>query len=347
MKKTLVALAALAATSAFAQSTVTISGVVDANYKSAKTTFGDGGSRTLNSVGHSDQSTSNVTFKGVEDLGGGMKGLFLYEVDMSPIVGGSLTTQPDNKDQIQNGETYVGAETAAGTIKLGSPNTPSLSVQAGRSPFGTKVGSGFGSTSGTGRVRTSGSIVYSTPTFAGFTATYSFTPAAAAKATPNYSTAVAEVKAVSDLGLAYANGPVAAGVSSYKQDGVNKSTNGFVSYTVGAAKVTYGFHSEEHLVTPTAATAPAVSLAAGKYTGNNLAVSYTIGQVDLLANVASLNDKTTNNNDRKITAVGAKYNLSKRTNVYGRIVNDKLDNVTGATLNAKINTTVVGLAHSF
>lgn len=326
---------------------MTITGNVDANYKSAKTTFGDGGTRTLNSVGHSDQNTSNITFKGVEDIGGGTKGLFLYELDMSPIVGGSLSTQPDNKDQVQNGETYVGAETTAGTIKIGSPNTPSLSVQGARTPFGTKVGGGFGSTSGTGRVRTSGSIVYSTPTFAGFTAIYSFTPATAAKNTPNYSTAVAQVKSIGDLGLTYANGPVAAGLSMYKQEGVNKSTNGYVSYTVGAAKVTYGFHNEEHITAPAAATAPAVSLAAGKYSGNNLAVSYTVGNVDYLANVASLNDKTTNNNDRKIAAVGVKYNLSKRTNVYGRIVNDKLDNVTGATLNAKINTTIVGLAHAF
>ena len=347
MKKTLVAIAALTAVSAFAQSTVTISGNIDSAYKIAKTTFGDGGTRTVNSVSHSDQNTSNVTFKGVEDIGGGVKGLFLYELDMSPIVGGSLSTQPDNKDQIQNGETYVGVETSAGTIKFGSPNTPSLSVQAGRSPFGTKAGGGFGSTSGSGRVRTNGSIVLSTPTFSGFTATYSFTPATSAKATPNYATAAAEVKSITDLGLAYANGPVAAGLSMYSQSGTNKSTNGYVSYTIGAAKLTYGMHNEEHIVAPAAATAPAVSLAAGKYSGNNLAASYTMGQIDLLANFGKLNDKTSNNNDRKITAVGAKYNFSKRTNAYVRIVNDKLDNVTGATLNAKINTTLVGLAHAF
>jgi len=63
MKKTLVALAALAAFGAQAQSSVTIDGIMDAgyaniNYKGAKTT----------GVLNNGSSTSQINFRGVQDL---------------------------------------------------------------------------------------------------------------------------------------------------------------------------------------------------------------------------------------------------------------------------------------
>jgi len=347
MKKTLIALAAIAATgAAFAQSTVTITGVVDPSFVSAKTTFGDNGSRTVNAVKHSNNGTTAVIFKGTEDLGGGLNANFLYELDFDPTVGGSLSSQPDNKNQLQNGEAFASIKGGFGELKLGAPNNPSLGVQAGRTGFGTKVGGGFGGVSGTGRVRDNGSMVYSTPTFSGFTAMLGYTPETSAVVAPN-GTPAAKVTAKTDLALMYANGPIAAAVSSYAQSGVNAQTNAYVSYDLGVAKVTLGMHTENQKVAATAATAPAFTKPTGKSSGTNIAIAAPMGAVTLLANYGTLDDKSASNFDRKITAIGANYALSKRTTAYGRLVTETNDNQTGATIAKKVQTTMVGLRHNF
>ena len=72
MKKTLIALAALAATGAFAQSSVTISGNIDLAVVNAKTADG----QTFSGIQNGPTSTSKIIFAGVEDLGGGLKAIF-------------------------------------------------------------------------------------------------------------------------------------------------------------------------------------------------------------------------------------------------------------------------------
>ena len=72
MKKTLIALAVLAASgAAFAQSSVSLYGIADIALTKAK-----GTSAQLTSGG---VSTSRLGFKGTEDLGGGLKAIFLFE----------------------------------------------------------------------------------------------------------------------------------------------------------------------------------------------------------------------------------------------------------------------------
>ncbi len=66
------ALATLAATASFAQSTVTLSGNIDLAYLSAKTA--DGGKFT--GLQNGPTSTSKIIFSGVEDLGGGLSAIF-------------------------------------------------------------------------------------------------------------------------------------------------------------------------------------------------------------------------------------------------------------------------------
>jgi len=352
-KSSIVALAAVAATgAAFAQSTVTITGVVDPSFTSTKTTYGDNGARTVNALKHSQNGTTAVIFKGTEDLGGGLKANFLYELDFDPTVGGSLSSQPDNKNQLQNGEAFASIQGGFGELKLGVANNPSLGVQAGRTGFGTKVGGGFGGVSGTGRVRDSGSMVYSTPTFSGFTAMLGYTPETSAVLAAN-GTAAAKVTAKTDLALMYANGPIAAAVSSYAQSGVNSQTNAYVSYDLGVAKVTLGMHSENQKVAATAAAVTAATAAGsfvkpvGKSSGTNIAIAAPMGAVTLLANYGTLNDKSASNFDRKITAIGANYSLSKRTTAYARLVNETNDNQSGALIAKKVQTTMVGLRHNF
>ena len=80
MKKTLVALAALAATSAFAQSSVTAYGVLDVAYKNYEL-INANGATVIKSKGVSDGTNAGprLGFKGVEDLGNGRNANFVAE----------------------------------------------------------------------------------------------------------------------------------------------------------------------------------------------------------------------------------------------------------------------------
>ena len=76
MKKSLVALAALAATSAFAQ--FSIVGVLDVGVKA---TSHDDGTKKATTVFNNGTATSQFNFIGKEDLGGGMKSGFFFELE--------------------------------------------------------------------------------------------------------------------------------------------------------------------------------------------------------------------------------------------------------------------------
>jgi predicted porin len=253
---------------------------------------------------------------------------------------------------------------------------------SGRTPFGTKIGSGFANGGGTGtgkgtasygvqglgHVRESNSIVYIAPTISGFTAKagYQFNTDAVAAVNAN-PTAVSAAKARTDLGLSYVNGPLTAVVAQYQQKDAYKQTHGYVAYQIGALKATYGFNRDNRLATVTgkAYDATAVidttnnivaytgqagytTLTAGKLAGQNIAADYALASnINLLANYGKLNDKTTDNMDRKIVAVGVKYTLSPRTSLYARNISEKLDNTTANWEKTSIKTTLIGMQHNF
>ena len=92
MKKSLIALAALAATASFAQSSVTLSGAVDVAYATKAVTSGTGtnlGKATGVSEG---QNTANrINFTMTEDLGGGQKAGAMVEMGLN-ITNGALVS---------------------------------------------------------------------------------------------------------------------------------------------------------------------------------------------------------------------------------------------------------------
>jgi predicted porin len=94
MKKTLVAIAALAAVSSFAQSSVTLYGIADVWLGSLKTNSqaATGGPITAVSqtkIDSGGQSGSRWGMRGTEDLGGGLKGNFVIESGINLDVGSS------------------------------------------------------------------------------------------------------------------------------------------------------------------------------------------------------------------------------------------------------------------
>jgi predicted porin len=369
MKKSLIALAAVAATgAAFAQSTVTLFGTFDPSFANAKTTYGDGKSVSQNLIRNNSQGTSQVTVKGVEDLGGGLKASFLLENDFD--AGKDGTANIGSK----GGEQYLAIEGGFGKVALGAANTPTLFTQSSANPFSTKIGGGFGVTN-TSHVRNNNSMVYTAPVFSGVTlmAAYAnqtkvdvntYTSAPALDTAKNQQNQVT-TGAITDIGLLYANGPLSAGISAYSVAAINGSaaaataskntqTNAYVSYDFGVAKIGAGFYTEKQDVTGAALASGAntynYSVASIDSTAFNVSAAVPLStSLSLLGNYVKKNDKTALNLDRTVAAIGLKYTLSARTSMYARYVEDKIDNVDAskALFAKKTTTALVGVQHNF
>lgn len=136
MQKKIIALAVagLVSGAAFAQSNVTIYGVADVAYlynkgdagfttNAAGVRTGVDGSRNFSGLVNGGWSGSRIGFKGTEELGNGLKAVFLLEYGYNineavglgnPFQGGTTTRQ-----------SYVGLETAFGTFTAGRQYAPS------------------------------------------------------------------------------------------------------------------------------------------------------------------------------------------------------------------------------
>jgi predicted porin len=101
MKKTLIALAAVAVSSA-AMAQVTISGGIGFAYE--RTTEGDDAALT-----RFDGAVSNITFSGAEDLGGGLRANFLMNSRLNGVTGASANTTNDTLFEDTDDELGVNA----------------------------------------------------------------------------------------------------------------------------------------------------------------------------------------------------------------------------------------------
>jgi len=141
MKKSLLALAALTAFAgvASAQSSVTLFGVVDVNARSVKT-----GSTSIKSLSTDGAGSSRLGFRGVEDLGGGLRAGFWLESGLAAdtgAIGGSNGYVTVNF----NRRSTVSLMGGFGEIRMGRDYTPSFWNYTVFDPFGTN---GVGSMSG-------------------------------------------------------------------------------------------------------------------------------------------------------------------------------------------------------
>jgi len=176
MKKSLIAMAVLAAAgAASAQSSVTLFGIVDANFSR-----GTGNLSSRNQLTNSGYNSSRLGFRGVEDLGGGMSASFWLEAGLNNDDGRGLATNVNNQSTgnavggIGGGQglTFNRRATISlsgnwGEVRLGRDYTPQFWNLSVFDPFGTN---GVGTTQtyqviGTGetRVRASNSVGYFLP----------------------------------------------------------------------------------------------------------------------------------------------------------------------------------------
>ena len=173
MKKSLVALALMGAfAGAHAQSSVTIYGTLDAGLSKTTGSTAQIGKRDNNKLG----------FRGVEDLGSGLKALFQLEIRYEPDTGTIENTAGTNSRPLFQGQSRVGLQGNFGTVRLGRGLTAFQESSTAFEPWsGMPTPAGFQtdltvaaytsdplSPAGNSRNRFSNAVFYNSPVFSGF-----------------------------------------------------------------------------------------------------------------------------------------------------------------------------------
>jgi predicted porin len=348
MKKTLVAIAALSAFGAFAQSSVTLFGVAD-----ARLAIGNGDTASVTALRNSGLSSSQLGFKGTEDLGGGMKANFWLEGSANTDDGtgsgtntnnsatGVTAAQAGNQGFTFNRRAFVSVGGNFGEIRLGRDYTPHFWNHTFYDAFGTNgVGTSvsaavyFGA-GGSTAVRASNSIAYNGD-FGGFNVklmTYFGEQA---------STTAGNVGSGNSLRLGYDNGPISVGLGYGKTNtGANTdvtSTNLGGSYDLGMVKLM-------------AVVSKDSNTGAFDVNGTNLGITAPVGPGLVRA---AFSRSESNGVALQQFAIGYNYNMSKRTTVYATLaalngsggVAPSLNGSVG-TLNSSATGFDLGIKHSF
>jgi predicted porin len=350
MKKTLVALAVLASTGAFAQSSVSIYGALDVGYGKLK--GGEAGLNNVNYVVPASQSTTALTnafarsgittnfigFRGVEDLGGGMAATFNLQT-------GGLDMSTGSNALAFSRESNVGLTGGFGALKLG--RSVSTICSAGCSFDYNYISNasafaliGLSAASIKTSSRRSNQIEWASPTVNGFTARISQVMKGDAIEDSTFSADAAltksagrtiglNYKAATTVALNYAEGPFRAVFAS---EGNN--SNSTAQRTATFTAVEYNFGVAKVLAARTVNTNKGGSVAAAQSLGaaatNNNGTSalgnvagttsgagtgFAINVPVGLANIGFQTAKNTENGT-KANEVFARYALSKRTELY-------------------------------
>lgn len=297
MKRSLIALAALAFVgAASAQSSVTIFGIVD-----AVVAVGNGDTSNKTRLHNSGYNSSRLGFRGVEDLGGGMKAAFHIE--------GALSNDDGNATGLNfQRKSVVSLMGGMGELRLGRDYTPNFWNHTVYDPFGTN---GVGTTvamlasatqaggGGATTVRSSNSIGYISPTVGGFGVW------AQAYFGENASNAASQAGDGAAIRVSYDNGPLslaAAFSSTTSGAGTDVQTTNFgASYNMGVAQLMAFWNKDAN-------------------TGLKDRTGYTLGAlVPMGQGTIRLAFSNSDYNGAKTDqfALGYVHNMSKRTAVYG------------------------------
>jgi predicted porin len=386
MKKTLVAIAALAAVSSFAQSSVTISGILDAGVV-YNNNVAPGAAKL--SVGAANNN--RIIFSGVEDLGGGMAATFAAQMRFSITGGtneggsaGAISNAPGTLKDLNGvvisatnasintgrplfqGESRVGLRGGFGHVRLGRGLTALQAPNGGYiDPWGvsTVAGSVYAPGFATdyvagGEGRTDG-IFYDSPNLSGFQASLSFSPRKVATTTTTG-------KNFTSLALTYNNGPIQFLIGQENNRYGDSLFNIGGNYNLGVAKIYVGYGATKG---GTAVQRAGVPFYAGssaypgstvpvkadaKITAFSVGAAVPVGAMTIRAGFSSVNPDviqfSTDKTDTKL-GLGLQYDLSKRTALYTNFASQTRKNnaagVNPATNDSRITTMDFGMTHRF
>lgn len=297
MKKSLLALAALTAFAgaASAQSSVTLFGIVDAGVARLSA-----GGKSVTGMTNSGYNSSRLGFRGVEDLGGGLKAGFWIE--------GQLTNDDGNAGALNfQRRSTVSLMGGFGEIRLGRDYTPHFWNTTVYDPFGTNgVGQamtpGMVGTAGNGAlaVRSNNSISYFTPAMGGFSLQVM-------KAFGENVSGGVKTNDYLGFRAGYAAGPVSVHGAYGKTEGATNAAD--VKY------MNFGGSFNAGVVTATLFYGQEKTGAGLKITAIEPGILVPVGAGTIRASYARHDIKNSANDWNKI-AVGYLHNLSKRTTAY-------------------------------
>ena len=318
MKKTLIALAALAAFgTASAQSTVTISGNLAAGFAGDTTSTGT-------KTGGYGFDTTNITLSVVEDLGGGLTAY------------GSMSIENFQEDVPTNGNgVTLGLRGAFGSVAFSSAEGSDFLPVDGLT----------NSSNGTDADR----ITYTTPTISGFTFALSHQDAIDASTVVNSTpTALgslhpaeidADARGTSSAltgSVNYTVGPISIDAihADFSGSTIASRTGVRAAYDFGIAKITDGTLKEKQVAS------------GGDVTESGLTVAAPIGPVT--ASYSYATSKTGTSETKKGTALTVSYALSKRSSI--ALYSEEHDTRGTAALSSQVSKTKeysLLLKHSF
>jgi predicted porin len=140
MKKTLIVAAALSAIAgtAAAQSSVTLFGVVDVNAQYIKNTSPNATKAQAKNIGSGGLDGGRLGFRGVEDLGSGLKANFWLEMGVGADTGASAGAGGLNNDsgRIFGRRSTLGLEGSFGEVRVGRDFTPTYKAISKFDAFG-------------------------------------------------------------------------------------------------------------------------------------------------------------------------------------------------------------------
>ena len=359
MKKTIIALAVLAASAASgiasAQSTVTLYGLADVYVGSSMSkespNVGASISERRTAINSGGFNGSRFGLKGSEDLGGGLKANFVLEGGYDISTGAANNyVSPYNFTGPANARTgvtsnatfgrnaWVGLSSGFGEVRLGNMWTPYDEVKgSGAGAFDANIFAPASNVwlSNGYQANPGNAIYFATPIISGFSA-------AGMVSFGENKTATINAGGIGSMNVQFASGPMAVAFAyQIEKQGGNTATepnkvkftqlNG--SYNLGAVKLLAAYGN--------------VKVASDKVDEFQIGVDVPLGSMlTVSGGFASSKTKPSVGGDTKRSGFGmaAKYDVSKRTFLYTGL---QLAKETDAGGEAKINTFATGVQHKF
>jgi predicted porin len=361
MKKTLIAVAALAATGAFAQ--VTVYGRLDAGY-AVTTSTANGVDTKANGVQSHNSVSSMWGIQGSEDLGGGLKATFKLEQDIytangntgvSGAGGGSGNASGFNRTSL------LGLSGGFGSIAFGRDYVPTFKLVAATDINGLSRVSTVQLAAAGGQSTAPNLVFYSSPNLSGFQVNLAYGNQDTTSNAGDNTTKITNITAT------YTNGPLMVGLGTGTTEiRANGAPNGGANISLGNASIAVGGGQIDRAT----GTVLAASYNFGSFmlggnmitnkvttaTGDaeaseiNLGVTVPMGKVLLKGQVGTNKIKGSsiaNERTGSDVVLGVDYNLSNKTALF--VTTGTVGNTsgTGSAQDNKVVSTAVGIKTVF
>jgi predicted porin len=327
VKRTILATALLGMMSAgaYAQTNVSIYGIVDTGLVFAR--GGAAGSETKLESGVS--TGSRLGFRGTEDLGGGLSAIFTLEAGILADTGGL-----DQGGLMFGRQAFVGVKGGAGTVTLGRQYTPIYSTLLIADPFGNNYGGASGQLMSDEKAgtRTNNTVMYASPVISGFDAQVAY----------RFGEVAGNTSASRQTGFAagYANGPLTLRLAYNRTDNATatdeaKNTLLVGRYDFGVATGSIGYGINKGM-----GTVDSHDLLLG--------VKVPFGAHTVMATYIRKDDRSAANRfDAHQSALAYNYALSKRTAFYAAYAKLSNTRFTRTKFGSGDSEFDIGIRHTF